>query len=361
MQNIQPIYFPDYKICNKYFRKIWENGQFSHSGPLILKLQEKLKKYLGVKHLFIVANGTSALQIAIRALGLNGEIITTPYSFIATSSAIVWQGCRPIFADVKKGTFLIDPKEIAKNITEQTRAILPVHVFGYPCDVEKIGRIAKRAKLKVIYDGAHAFGVKYKGKSIFNYGDISIVSFNETKLFHMAEGGALITNNDKLAKKISELINFGLNSEREFVTVGINAKNSEMHAALGLAVFESLPTIIKSQKEIFTLYKRALGKIKFLKLPSEANNYSYYPIIFPDENYLLKAEQRLKDKGFYVKRYFYPTLNTFEFLNKNHSSEAESMAKRVLCLPLFGVNKNQAKEIVKIIDITTKHLIANHD
>lgn len=351
--NKKNIFLPDLKKYNKYLKKIWENGQVANDGPLLKELEKKLKKYLGVKHLFLVSNGTVALQLAIKALGLQGEIITSPLSFIATPSAIDWQGCKPVFADINKKSLTIDPEKIIAKINSRTKAILPIHIFGYPCEIEKISQIAKKFKLKLIYDGSHAFGVKYKNKSIFSFGDITTVSFNETKLFHTAEGGAVMTNNDEIADKIKKLRYFGLSEKGEFVSSGINAKNSELNAAMGLAIFPEKSKIIKKNKSLALVYDKLLDDKKIERPELAKNvehNFSYYPIIFKTEDSLLRILKQLKINNFYPERFFYPALNTFYFFGCQNAPTAEDLAKRTLCLPLgYNLKEKDIQQICSII------------
>ena len=231
MINVTKPFLPEIEEYITYLRGIWDRNWLTNNGPLVNDLELKLKEYLNVKHLLYLGNGTIALQIAIKALGLKGEIITTPFSYVATTSAIVWEGCDPVFADIDKDTFNIDPAKIEQAITDKTTGILATHVFGNPCDIDAIQKIAVKHNLKVIYDAAHCFGTHYKGKSVYNYGDVSTASFHATKLFHTIEGGAVITNNAELLKKMAYMRNFGHETAETFAGVGINGKNSEFHAA----------------------------------------------------------------------------------------------------------------------------------
>src|SRR5690606_27065948 len=227
-------FLPKVEEYDKYLASIWERQWLTNNGPLVNEFELKLKEYLDVNHLLYVSNGTIALQIAIKALELSGEIITTPFSFVATTSSIVWEGCKPVFVDIDSETFNIDPRKIESAITPSTSAILATHVYGNPCDIDAIQKIADKYNLKVIYDAAHCFGTKYKGKSVFDYGDISTTSFHATKLFHSIEGGAVFTRCPELLKKMSFIRNFGHNGPSDFKELGLNGKNSEFHAAMGL-------------------------------------------------------------------------------------------------------------------------------
>ncbi|MBE0421182.1 DegT/DnrJ/EryC1/StrS family aminotransferase [Pseudoalteromonas nigrifaciens] len=240
-------YLPNKKKYKTYIDRIYDSGWLTNNGSLLKELEQRLKEYLGVKHIILVANGSLALQLAYKSLELKGEVITTPFSFAATTSTLVWEGLKPIFADIDPNSFNIDTNLIEKNITPETSAIVPVHVFGNPCNVEKIQEIAQKHNLKVIYDAAHAFGTEYKGQSVLNYGDISTLSFHATKLFHTIEGGAVITNDDELAQKIRLLMNFGIVSPVKVNSLGTNAKMNEFEAAMGLCVLDEID-LVKSER-----------------------------------------------------------------------------------------------------------------
>lgn len=338
MINVTKSYLPPFETYVAYLQKVWESNWLTNHGELLQELEQKLKEYLGVKHLFIVSNGTIALQIAVKVLGLTGEIITTPFSYVATISSIVWEGCTPVFVDVHPETLCLDPGNIEAAITAQTQAILGVHVYGNPCHVTRIETIARRHNLKVIYDGAHAFGVKLNGDSIFNYGDISTASFHATKLFHMVEGGALITTNDELAHKINYARHNGHKSAEEFYGLGINAKNTELHAAMGLSILPAVQEIICRRKEVCHLYDICFAGSN-LQQPSRLKNvdynYAYYPVIFESEDQLLRVREYLLANEINPRRYFYPALNTLNYVTFSETPIASDAATRVLCLPLY--------------------------
>src|SRR5688572_25479009 len=237
MINVTKSFLPPIEEYVKYLEGIWERCHLTNHGPLVNELEEKLKTYLGVKNFFYLNNGTIAIQLAIKALDITGEVITTPFSYVATCSSIVWENAKPVFVDIDPGNFTIDATKIEAAITPRTSAILATHVYGIPCNVEEIDRIAKKHKLKVVYDAAHAFGVEYKGASLLNYGHISTLSFHATKLFHTVEGGGITTNDDELAHRIAYMRNFGHKGQEEFWGLGINGKSSEFHAAMGLCMF----------------------------------------------------------------------------------------------------------------------------
>ena len=353
MITVTKTYLPPIGQYIKYLEKIWESGQVTNHGKFVLALEKKLKRYLDVEHLFFVSNGTIALQIAIKALGLKGEIITTPFSYVASTSSIVWENCKPVFVDINPQTLCIDPTKIVSAITKKTQAILAVHVYGNACNLEEIEKIAKKYKLKVIYDAAHAFGVVYNGTSILNYGDVSALSFHATKVFHTVEGGAIITRNNKLAEKISYMRNFGHKGEEAFFGLGINGKNSEFHAAMGLCVLPKVEQFISMRKEIFDLYKELLQAAP-IKTPVIQDgigyNYSYFPVIFQSEKQLLKVRNHLLKNNIKARRYFYPSLNTLNYVGSFQCPIAEEMARKALCLPMYAVlSKQDVRKIAKLV------------
>lgn len=354
---VTKTYLPTLSEYVKYLKRIWKSGWITNHGPLVNLLEKKLKKYLSVKNLFIVSNGTIGLQISIKALDIKGEIITTPFTYIATTSSIIWENCKPVFVDIDPETFCLDANKIESAITKNTKAIVAVHVFGVPCDVEKIEKISKRFHLKVIYDAAHAFGVTYKGKSLLSFGDISILSFHAAKIFHSAEGGAIICKKN-IAKRIAFMRNFGHKGyDKDFHGLGINGKNSELHAAMGLSVLPKINTIIKKRKNISQTYDAYFKKttLRKTKISSKIKyNYGYYPIVFKSETELLRVKNALNKNHIYPRRYFYPSLNTIDYVKKFHKEYScpisESISKRILCLPLFyDLNKSDIKRISKIV------------
>jgi dTDP-4-amino-4,6-dideoxygalactose transaminase len=317
---------------------VWDRQWLTNHGPLVKKLELNLKENLNVKHLLYLNNGTIALQIAIKALKLKGEIITTPFSYVATTSSILWEGCTPVFVDIDKHNFNIDPIKIEEAITSKTEAILATHVFGNPCDIESIQRIADRYKLKVIYDAAHCFATTYKGKSVFTYGDISTTSFHATKLFHTVEGGAVFCNDSELFKKMEFLRNFGHDGLTDFADVGINGKNSEFHAAMGLVNLKYIDQILMHRKKLCQLYDSMLSSSK-IQLQSKNNlsnlNYAYYPVLFENEEITINVIKDLEANNIFPRRYFNPSLNTIDLFNPKRCIISESIANRILCLPLY--------------------------
>lgn len=332
-------FLPPIEEYEAYVRQIWKRQWLTNNGPLVNELELRLKEYLGIDHMLYVSNGTVALQIAIKALDLQGEIITTPFSFVATTSSIVWEGCKPIYVDIHPQTFNIDPTKIEAAITPETVAILATHVYGNPCDIDAIQEIAERHGLKVIYDAAHCFGTKYKGKSVFAYGDISTTSFHATKLFHTIEGGAVFTKCPELLKKMSYLRNFGHESPDSFAMVGINGKNSEFHAAAGLTNMNYIDNILTKRREDSLYYNEKLKGLHVSRpkvSPEAVFNYSYYPILFDSEESLLRSVDELSKNWIYSRRYFYPSLNALNYVgNQSSVPISEDTSRRVLCLPLY--------------------------
>ncbi len=351
--NVTKTYLPSIDEYSKYLEGIWDRGQLTNNGKLLLELEDKLKKFLGVKHLLLINNGTIALQIAIRALELKNEIITTPFSYAATTTSIVWENCVPVFADIDERNLCINPDEIRRKISPRTSAILATHVYGNPCNIEEIKTIANENNLKIIYDAAHAFGVNYNGKSVLNYGDASILSFHATKLFHTIEGGAIVTDNDELAYKISYLRNFGHNGPEAFHSYGTNGKASEFNAAMGLCVLPKVPELIQARKIISQLYDTLLKDSGLEKPDLRTNteyNYSYYPLLFKTETELLVVRDRLNCENIFPRRYFYPSLNTLNYTGNQPMPIAENIASRVMCLPLYhSLSEDEARKIVSII------------
>lgn len=322
-----------------YIDGIWQRQWLTNMGPLASDLEMKLKAHLGVNHLLFVTNGTVALQMAIKALDIKGEVITTPFSFIATTSSIVWEGCTPVFVDIDQDSLCIDPTKIQAAITDKTTAILATHVYGNPCDVSAIDAIAKQHNLKVIYDGAHAFGVEINGKSIFEYGDLSTCSMHATKLYHTIEGGLIITKDASLLKKLAYIRNFGIAGFDAFAELGINGKNSEFHAAMGLANLKYVEAIHKKRKELSENYDEKLKNLRAVKPSWQRDatmNYAYYSIVMESEELLIRIKERLDKGEIFTRRYFYPSLaSALPYLPQTPLPITDDISKRVLCLPLY--------------------------
>lgn len=348
-------FLPPVEEYISFVEKIFQSGQLTNQGENVKALEGLLSLNIGCPPpaLHLVTNGTIALQIAIKALGINdGEIITTPFTYTATSESIIWQNCKPVFVDIEPDNFTIDTDKIIQAINENTRAIMPVHIFGYACNIEKIEGIAKKYNLKVIYDGAHAFDSKYKGKSLLNYGDITTCSFHATKLFHTIEGGCCVVKDVNVSKKIELLKRFGHNGDEHYC-IGINGKMNEFCAAMGLVNYKYIDEIKSIRKNISALYDTFLTDkvIRPKKQEDLEYNYSYYPVIFSSEKELLRISDALKNENIFARRYFYPSLNTLPYLDKYYSCPiSESISKRILCLPLHTyLNKINIEKISQII------------
>lgn len=335
---VTKTFLPPIEEYHFQIKQIWESNQLSNGGELLFKLQSTLNGYLNTSNNILTANGTLPLQIALKLLANKGEVITTPFSYVATTSSIVWENCTPVFVDIHPEYLTIDETKIEAAITNSTTAILATHVFGNPCNVEAISLIAKKYNLKVIYDAAHCFAVNYQGKSLFEYGDISTCSFHATKLFHTGEGGAMFCKDEDLYKKLFYSHNFGHKGELNFYGLGINAKMSELQAAMGLAVLPYVDELIIARKKIVAMYNEILDFKKFRKLKIRDKtdwNFSYFPIIFEDEEILLKVKTALNKEQIFPRRYFYPSLNTLNYVQSQEMKISEEISKTVLCLPLY--------------------------
>lgn len=359
----KPIYvtqpsLPPLEEYTQILESVWSSGILTHNGPIVQKFEKELCNKLNIDNFLTVTNGTIAIQMAIKALELKGEIITTPFSWIATISAIKWEGCTPIFCDIDTETLNIDPSKIEALITDKTVAIIPVHVFGNPCDVEAIGNIAKKHNLKVIYDAAHAIGSTYNGKSLLSYGDISATSLHGTKLLNTAEGGGCITNNKDLNEKLKRIRFFGHDDSKNIVEDGFNGKMTEVHAALGVANLKYYDEVLQDRKEKYLYYKEKLSvnkNLSFQTIKHGEVNYSYFPVIFKNEETLLAVEKALNEQKIYPRRYFYPSLNTYTKVVKYVNMPiSEDISKRILCLPLYW--KLNYKDMDRIIEIMIKAL-----
>lgn len=353
MIQITKPYLPNIEQYTALLTEIWDRNILTNNGPLVQRLESELEQYLSVKNLSFVTNGTIALQIAIKALGLNGKIITTPFSYVATTSAVVWEGCEPLFVDIDEHTLNIDVNKIEEAITPHTSGILATHCYGNACDIKAIEQLAKQYRLKVIYDAAHCFGTLYEGKSIFQFGDISTTSFHSTKLFHTVEGGAIFSQDAELVKVIRYMRNFGHDGPEKFSMVGINGKNSEFHAAMGLCVLNEIDSILERRKAQVLYYDdliKGLPIVRPLILRECTTNYAYYPVVFKSEKQLLNCKSALEREGIYPRRYFFPTLSTLNYVPLKETPVADTMAERVLCLPLFyDLTRGQQEAIISIL------------
>ena len=330
-----------------YLKQIWDNKTLTNGGPFHEQLEKELCDYLGVKHISLFTNGTIALVTALQALKISGEVITTPYSFVATSNSLRWNGITPVFADIDPNTLNLDPSRIEAAITPQTTAIMPVHCYGYPCDVDNIQKIADRYNLRVIYDAAHAFGVQCHCGSVLNHGDLSVMSFHATKVFNTFEGGAIVCPDADTKLRIDQLKNFGYVDETTVVEPGINGKMSEFNAALGLLQLKYIDSALARRKEIDAAYRERLTGVKGLRFLASAgekvSNYAYFPILL-EADYSIRRDdlyQKLKEVGIHSRRYFYPLISEFPMYrdlptaSKENLPVATAAAQQVLCLPIY--------------------------
>ncbi|HHH50270.1 MAG TPA: DegT/DnrJ/EryC1/StrS family aminotransferase [Saprospiraceae bacterium] len=357
MINVSKPFLPPAHEYQSLLDDIWKRCWLTNNGPFVNELELRLKDFLNIDHLLFLANGTIALQIAFKALDLKGEVITTPFSYVATTSSLVWERLTPIFVDIDPFSFNIDPDLIEKAITPNTTAILATHVFGNPCDIERLQILADKYHLKLIFDAAHAFAVNYRGHSIFDYGDISTASFHATKLFHTIEGGAVITKDPELTSKMAKLRNFGHDGPAKFTGVGINGKNSEFHAAMGLTNLKHMDKILEKRKAQYLFYKEKLKNlhVQFQEINEDCDyNYAYFPIVFPSEKELLQALKELNQHYIHPRRYFYPSLNTLDYVNNKTCPYAEDISRRILCLPIYHELSESSIEMICRILIRTE-------
>lgn len=351
---VTKTYLPPREQYDAYLDELWESGWITNNGKLATSLEKKLEQYLDVEHLQFVSNGTTALQIALKVLDISGEVITTPFSYVATTSSILWENCRPVFVDIEPESLTIDAGKIEEKITDQTSAILATHIYGIPCDIEKIRSVAQKYDLKVIYDAAHAFGVKFKGKALSSYGDLSALSFHATKLFHTVEGGALVTGNKQLADKIFLSKTFG-HRYNEHLQLGINGKNSELHAAMGHCILPKVEELIEKRKQLTQAYHQQLDfeSLQRPRIPAGVQyNFGYLPVIFNSEHELLNVVENLNAVDIFPRRYFYPSLNELPYLSARQNCPISSdIANRVLCLPLYeSLGAQDVKRISEIVN-----------
>jgi dTDP-4-amino-4,6-dideoxygalactose transaminase len=351
MINVTKTFLPPFEEYAAQLKRAWDKAWITNNGTLALELEGLLNNYLQTNNLLYASNGTIVLQIALKALDITGEVITTPFSYVATTTSILWENCTPIFVDIRNDNFCIDENKIEAAITEKTQAILATHVYGHPCNIDAIEKIAVKHNLKVIYDAAHAFGTKYKGQSVFNYGDVSTCSFHATKVFHSGEGGCMVANDPAIAERMMMYRQFGHIGDT-YYSMGINAKNSEMHAAMGLCNLKYIDEILKSRKESWLMYADGLRDhgLQLLEIDPDVDyNYAYFPVIFNSEAELLAVVKDLNAQEIMPRRYFNPALNTLHYVNYQPCPIAESIASRVLCLPLY--HDLEAADIDRIINI----------
>jgi len=340
-------YLPPLEEFIPYLEKIWESKFLTNGGPFHEQLENALCEFLGIQHIALFTNGTIALVTALQALRITGEVITTPYSFVATSHSLLWNGIKPVFVDIDPNTLNLDPEKIEAAITPQTTAIMPVHCYGHPCDVKAIQKIADNYNLKVIYDAAHAFGVQDSEGSILRHGDLSVLSFHATKVFNTFEGGAIVCPDAKTKVRIDQLKNFGHVGEVTVVAPGINGKMSEFNAALGLLQLKHINKALDQRKEIDAAYRDRLGRVQGIRCLRDAGekipNYAYFPILV-EADYPIRRDdlnQKLKESGIHPRRYFYPLISNYPMYrglpsaHKENLPEATIAAQQVLCLPIY--------------------------
>lgn len=330
-------YLPPREEYEAYLERIWESGWVTNDGRLLRTLESRLAETFGAKHVKVVANGTLALQLAIRACELEGEVITTPFSYVATTGAVLWEECEPVFVDIDPDTYTLNPDQVEDALTADTCALLPTHVFGVPCEVTRLRALADQHDLSLIYDAAHAFGSEVNGTSALRFGDLSAISFHATKLFHTVEGGAIITDSDAAAEDIHLMRSFG-HEGRDYRRSGINAKNSEFHAAMGLCLLPRMEEFIDHRRRLYEQYQSRLASLPltFQTIPDNCTyNYAYCPVLFPSHERMLQVKGGLEDREIYTRRYFSPALNRLPYLDASECPVAERVAKRVLCLPFY--------------------------
>ena len=364
----QPVYvtrpaLPPLEEYLEYLERIWASRVLTNNGPFHQEFEKELADYLGVRYLSLFANGTLALVTALQALGITGEVITTPFSFVATTHSLWWNNIKPVFVDIEPDYFTIDPDRIEAAITPQTTAIMPVHVYGNPCRTDAIEKIATRHGLKVIYDAAHTFGVTVNGGSILNNGDLSILSFHATKTFNTIEGGAIICHDEETKRHIDHLKNFGFEDEVTVVEPGINAKMNELQAAYGLVQLKHINEYIEERKSIAEQYREGLAGVRGIRYLNDIegirHSYTYFPILINTEHYGRNRDElyeMLRSHNIYGRRYFYPLISQFPTYRNLPSSDpvklpvATQAAGQVICLPIYpGLNSSQVERIVSLI------------
>lgn len=349
-------YLPSREKLDRYIDGIYERQWLTNNGPLVQELTRRLEKYLGVENLLLVSNGTLALQVAYRALGISGreaptEAITTPFTFVATASSLKWEGVKPVFVDIDPATWCLDPQLIEAAITPHTQAIVPVHVFGNACEVETIDAIGRQHGLKVVYDAAHAFGVTYKGESLLKYGDAATLSFHATKLFHTIEGGAIVFKRKEDLERARKIINFGITGPESIEEIGINAKMNEFQAAMGLCVLDEIEENLESRRAAWNAYAEALGGQVLLqkRQPGSSHNYAYVPAVLGSEQELKATIERLEAQGVMPRRYFYPSLDQVRQYEQGGCPVSVDIASRILCLPIF--NRVEVDVVLKAMEV----------
>jgi dTDP-4-amino-4,6-dideoxygalactose transaminase len=332
---------PPFEEYVELLRGIWSRNQLTNAGPLVVELERQLAEYLGVRHCLFVTNGTIALQLAYRALALRGEVVTTPFSYVATTSSLVWEGCAPVFADIDADTLTLSPERAEAAITSQTSAIVATHVYGNACDVYALGELARRRGLHLIYDAAHAFGASFDGRALASFGDVATLSFHATKLFHTVEGGAVVTDDEEIARRVEYLRNFGHQGQEAFQGIGINGKNSELHAAMGLCLLPRMTEVLAERRVLSHRYDDHFAALHHaLRRPVLRSgltyNHAYYPLLLADSAQVVEVQRRCAEAGVLTRRYFYPSLSgALPYVSEAEVPVAHDAASRVLCLPLY--------------------------
>jgi dTDP-4-amino-4,6-dideoxygalactose transaminase len=343
---------------------IWTRNHLTNAGPLVVELERQLAAALGVKHCLFVTNGTIAWQLAFRALELRGEVITTPFSYVATTSSLAWEGCTPVFADIEPDSLTLSASRAEALVTDRTSAIVATHVYGNPCDVEALGDVARRHGLRIVYDAAHAFGASFAGRALSAHGDVATLSFHATKLFHTVEGGAVVTDDDEIARRVAYLRNFGHDGYERFHGIGINGKNSEVHAAMGLCLLPRVPALVAERRELSLRYDATLlGRTDVVRPVIRAGttyNYAYYPILLPNGEAVRAVQGHLEQHGVLSRRYFYPSLSgALAYVAPGDVPVALDAAERVLCLPLYtGLAARDVDRIATLVTDRLDRLVA---
>ncbi|MFL5607955.1 MAG: DegT/DnrJ/EryC1/StrS family aminotransferase [Gemmatimonadaceae bacterium] len=347
---------PPFEEFVEVLRGVWARNHLTNAGPLVVELERQLAAYLGVRHALFVSNGTIALQLAFRALELAGEVITTPFSYVATTSSLAWEGCTPVFADVEPDTLTLSAERAEAAVTARTSALVATHVYGNPCDIDGLAAVARRHRLRIVYDAAHAFGARYAGRALAAHGDVATLSFHATKLFHTVEGGAVVTDDDEIARRVAYLRNFGHAGYEAFQGIGINGKNSELHAAMGLCLLPRVSEIVAERASISRRYDAVLAPLGTrARRPrlreGTTYNYAYYPVLLPDERAVVAVKAHLEANGVMARRYFYPSLSGgLPYVAPGVVPVARDAAERVLCLPLYtGLSGAQVDRIAGLV------------
>ncbi len=349
--HVTKAFVPPLEEYTKQLQRVWASGQLTNQGPLAVELEKLIAERLGVPYCLFMANGTLAIQLAIRALGVKGKVITTPYSYVATLSSILWEHCEPVFVDIDPSTTCIDANAVEAALKNGASAILATHVYGIPCDVERLAELGKHYNAKVIYDAAHAFGATYKGKSLLAYGDMATCSFHATKLFHTGEGGCVIAHNEEASAQLRLLRSFGHIGDEHF-QLGINAKASELNAAMGLTVLPHVGRLMRERGQVVAHYDVALASapIERPQAPEGwVTNHAYYPVIFRSGEAMQRVKSALEAEKVFPRRYFYPSLDTLPYVKAEACPVSRTIAERVLCLPLYpGLAEGDVERIASI-------------